>query len=499
MRNLFTRISRFYSPMYYYFLFIVILLLTLPDTTTSAQLPVIRQGNSLQSPFTVIYEKVSPTVVRIDTKIVSQERTRNNRSPWDFFFDPQEDREQERQLPGMGSGVIVDRDGHILTNNHVIANATEISVKVNEHESYEAEVIGKDPGSDLAVVKLKLEGKQLPEEYVAELGDSDTLRPGDYAIAIGNPIGLERTINVGVVSALGRHGFRVWGGESPQFQDFIQTDAQINPGNSGGALADINGKVIGINDMYTAQYAGIGFAIPINLAKNVMTQLITTGEVKRGFVGIKADEEGITKEKQEALGLPSNDGVLISEVVEGFPGDKAGLKHGDVIITLNGKTVKNFQAFLLKIASYSPGEEVELEIIRNGDKQKVILTLADRNDYTETAALKPSDSFSWRGINVTDLDHPSVKDFNLGNIEKGVVVISIDPDSPASRANLRAGDVINEIENEEINNTGDFKRVREKISNLSPPDKKDKTILIFKQRVSSNGRIETGFVAVKSK
>ncbi|MBN1290332.1 MAG: trypsin-like peptidase domain-containing protein [Candidatus Latescibacteria bacterium] len=360
-------------------IFSLIVLFTLfapmQSSYVSANLPVINRNGENTSPFALIYEKVAPTVVRIDVKgeIPSSDQ---NQGDIRQFFNGIPQQQQNRPVEGMGSGIIIDRKGYVITNNHVVDKAQKITVKVNEDETYDAEVVGTDPETDLAVIKLKLDGKLLPEEYVAELGDSDELKPGDYAIAIGNPIGLERTINVGVISAIGRYGFNVMGTESPQFQNYIQTDAQINPGNSGGALVDINGKVIGINDMYTARYAGIGFAIPVNMAKGVSKQLIEHGEVKRGFVGIKPDI--ITSDIQEAMNLPEKDGVLIREVLPDTPAEKAGLKHGDVIVKLDGKKVKNFQDLLFRIAGHAPGEQIEISIFREGTEQTFKLKLAER-------------------------------------------------------------------------------------------------------------------------
>jgi len=260
------------------FVFFVLSILPL-----NAEMPVIKSGDKLESPFVKVYEKVAPSVVRVNVKAEVSGNRQRILIPWQFL---PEKTPQKRRVEGMGSGVIVNREGYILTNNHVIAGSDEIEVKVNEDETYEAEVVGKDPETDLAVIKMKLDGKLLPADYVAELGDSDTIKPGDYAIAIGNPIELDRSITVGVVSALGRYNLRPVGARELRFKNFIQTDAQINPGNSGGALADINGTVIGINNIYSAEFAGIGFAIPINLARKVMNQLIANGEVTRGFVGI---------------------------------------------------------------------------------------------------------------------------------------------------------------------------------------------------------------------
>lgn len=465
------------------YLLVITFLILMSSVPASAQPPVIKQGDNFQSPFARVYEKVAPSVVRVDIKA---EVTNN---PWQFFFEDNTP-QQRRPVEGMGCGVIVDNEGHILTNNHVISGADKITVKVNENETYDAEVIGADPESDLAVIKLKLNSKKLPDSYVADLGDSDTLRPGDYAIAIGNPIGLERSINVGVISALGRHDFSVMGGASPRFQDFIQTDAQINPGNSGGALADINGRIIGINDMYTYQYAGIGFAIPINLAKNVMGQLIAKGKVIRGFVGIQAYPDGISKEIQDALELPSREGVLIDNIVADSPAEKAGLEHGDVIVSLDGQKVKNFQDFLFRIAAHSPGESVSLEIVNNKKHKTISLTLTDRPTF---ATANEENGVEWRGIHVVDMSSSVQEKFNLGAIKNGVVVVKIDENSPAGNTNLKVGDVIVEIEQMEVKNTDDFTRIKNK------PELKEKTVLIYKKRVYSNGEVSQGFVAVKSK
>lgn len=471
-------------------------LLLLGNGTALAELPVLGLSDSGQNPFAQVYEKLAPSIVRIDVKGEVAVQQRGSDNPWEWFFQNPQQQQRQRPVEGMGSGVIIDREGHVLTNNHVIADATEIKVKVNEDESYDAEVVGTDPETDLAVIKLKLNGIKLPEHYIAELGDSDTLKPGDYAIAIGNPIGLERTINVGVISAIGRHGFNVAGSQGPQFQNFIQTDAQINPGNSGGALADINGKVIGINDMYNAQYAGIGFAIPINLAKNISKQLIASGDVKRGFVGIKGGD--ITDEFKDALDLETKDGVMIHEVLKDTPAEEAGLEHGDIITTLEGTKIKNFQQFLFKVADYAPGTTIALDVIHEGKNKSVKLKLADRetilaqNDSESPSAETQEESASWRGLHVADVDNPMSKKFNLGSIKQGVVIVKIDEGSPAAETNLREGDVISEIGLTKITSLIDYRKA------INDRKNKEKTVLIYRHRAFTNGRVEKGFVALKS-
>ncbi|MFC1694318.1 trypsin-like peptidase domain-containing protein [Candidatus Latescibacterota bacterium] len=490
-------------PRFHYCNLLFVFILIAVTIPSQAQLPVIQSGESFKSPFAEVYEKVAPSVVKIEVEGVVQSRSRE-RNPLEFFFGPREFQQQEpRQYQGMGSGVIVDRDGYIITNNHVIESpdkdiVSKITVTLNNNEKYLAEVMGRDPDSDIAVIKLNLDGKSLPAKYVAELGDSDSLKPGDYAIAIGNPLGLESTITVGVISALGRSGLNPVGARL-RYEDFIQTDAQINPGNSGGALADINGRVIGINEMYAARYTGIGFAVPINLARNVMDQLIATGKVKRGFVGIKDPGDGsseITKEIQEAMGLPGTDGVLIHEVVSNSPAEKAGLEHGNVILTLDGEKVKNFNDFMLKIGQRQPNETVRLEIMHDGKKKTVNLKLADRSEYQDKI-YAAAGTESWRGISVVDLDSQLAQKYNLGSVDRGVVVVTIDEGSPASDTSLKQGDIIIEINNRpgkpafSIDNVKDFIKVKEELKDYK------KTVLLYCISVTANGQNKR-FIAVRS-
>jgi serine protease Do len=462
--------------------------------STAMTQPVVQRDGANASPFATVYEMVSPAVVLVEVESVVKEREATNR--WDFFNRQFQQRDQqERPQSGMGSGVIVDREGHVLTNNHVIQNpqgddvADKITVTLSDDIQYIAEVIGRDPQTDLAVLKLDLDGKTLPVSNVAVLGDSDTLKPGDYAIAIGNPLGLERSITVGVISALGRGDLIPNGAGSLTYQDFIQTDAQINPGNSGGALCDIDGKVIGINDMYAARYAGIGFAIPINLGKRIMIELIAHGEIKRGFVGIRGDD--ISPDIMEAMELDSRDGALVDMVEPGYPGDKAGFVVGDIIVSLNGETIHNYREFQFKIAEYKPGETVRIVILRDDKQQTINLTLADRDDFLAQQGGNQSDSESWRGIGVVDVDAPQARPYDLEGIEQGVVVVRIDPQSHAADTNLNVGDVIVEINNSEITSVDDFNDARKEFGDSEKP------ILIYRLTKRADGTIMRGFIAVK--
>lgn len=480
----------------WFFFLACLLALAVLSLPAFAQLPVTKgaQGQ-LESPFAKVYEKVSPAVVKIDIETAVPQTQAMDPFWRQFFGIPQQQQQQrERTQPGVGSGVIVDREGRVLTNNHVIAEAKTIKIVLDTNESYDAEVVGKDPETDLAVVKMKLKGKTLPPERVAELDNSDDLKPGDYAIALGNPLGLDRTITVGVISALGRSGLHAQGG-GPRYQDFIQTDAQINPGNSGGALCDINGKVIGINDMYTAQYAGIGFAIPINLAKTVMTKLIATGKVDRGYLGIGGKD--VDKSVQDALDLPSAEGVIVEQVVADSPADKAGLKAGNVILTIDGQKVKNWNDFTFKIAARNPGDTARFEVLQDGSKKTVPVTLANRADYANASAegtLSGKGETSWRGIHVVNIDNERYKQYVPDSIKNGVLVVDVDEDSPAGRSQLEDGDIITEISIEKtkmtIKTVQDFESLHQKFKNSK------RTMLVYRTQVSDNGRTTKGFVTV---
>lgn len=465
---------------------------------SEAQMPVVRNGDSFASPFALVYEKVAPAVVRIDIEISSRRRNSSSdsdeQSPWEYFFDNPQQQRRSPSRTGMGAGIIVDREGYIVTNNHVIENATTITVRVNEHDEYDAEVVGQDPQTDLAVIRLKLDGELLPGENVAVLGDSDTLRPGDYAVAIGNPLGLERTITVGVISALNRYDLdNPIGARDMLYKDFIQTDAQINPGNSGGALADINGRVIGINNMYAADNAGIGFAIPINLAKKVMSQIISTGIVKRGFVGLSGID--ISNEMQTTLQLSDSSGFQVDTVTGGFPADKAGIQLGDVIISLDGVRIRDYNDFRFKVAEHMPGDEITLQLMRDGELKTIQLILGDRDAYD--LSLNALETNNWLGINVVDLSSQMAQDFQPEDFNNGVMIVGIDPGSPAARvgSHLAEGDVITEIDNRPIDNVADFLEMKQEYSSSrrSAP-----AILIYRQRISATGRITSMNVNVST-
>ena len=446
-----------------------------------------------ESPFALVYEKVAPTVVLIEIEGEVQRPQRSATNPWDRYFNiPPE----TQQTEGMGSGVIIDERGYILTNNHVVEDATKISVKLDQDLVYDATIVGRDPMTDLAIIRIQLDGDMLTPDRIAVMGDSDSLRPGDYTIAIGNPMGLERTITVGVISGVGRYSLPVQGATDMVYQNFIQTDAQINPGNSGGALVNIDGEVIGINNMYAVQYAAIGFAIPINMAKKVATQLIETGVVKRGFVGIGGKD--ITKDIRDTMDISDTRGILIDQVTPGFPAADAGIQNGDVITSLNGEPIVNYNDFLLRIGELMPGEEVTFDVISEGEEKEVSLTLADRDEFlvaADTIEIPSNEETdapgSWRGINVVNLDNPLAERYNLQDVTEGVVIIAIDRGSPADDSTLQEGEVIIEIDGDRVGNVSDFERIKRRSDSSS-------NILLYRMRRLSDGRLVRGYVAIRS-
>ncbi|MCG8608145.1 Do family serine endopeptidase, partial [bacterium] len=356
--------------------------------------------------FVQVAKKVIPTVVSI-----TSEKVVNVRNPFSDFFNNDDffrrffrtpDQQQEYRQQGLGSGVIVSPDGYILTNFHVIRDADEINVQIDE-DKYPAQIIGTDPETDLAVVKINKRG--LP---AAELGDSEALEVGEWVLAIGNPfvIGLQHTVTSGIVSAKGRSTLNL--GDGLTYQDFIQTDAAINPGNSGGALVNIHGELVGINTAILSGNAGgnigIGFAIPINLAKPVMDELIAEGRVSRGYLGVIITTPN--DEMSEALGLTDNKGAVINEVQRGTPADKAGLQKLDVIVELGGKKIENSQMLTNLIATYDPNETIELKVIRDGDTKYFSVKLDERpsaDDRRSTDTKPKDDALSKLGLELSEL------------------------------------------------------------------------------------------------
>lgn len=399
-----------------------------------------------------IVEAVKPAVVNISTV-----KTVRLRDP--FFDDPFFRRffgepfgiPRERRQTGLGSGVIVDPSGYILTNNHVIRGADEIRVTLFDRREFKGKVIGTDPKTDLAVVKI--DAKDLP--YL-ELGDSDKLRVGELVIAIGNPYGLNQTVTMGIVSATGRANVGI-----ADYEDFIQTDAAINPGNSGGALVNVRGELIGINTAIfstTGGYQGIGFAIPSNMAKAVMEQLIKHKKVVRGWLGVSV--QALSPEMKKHFGLKEDRGVLINQVFENSPAEKAGLKEEDIILQYNGKDITDPTQLRNIVASTPPGKEVELKIFRDGNVISRKVTIEELPQ--EVVAARGEYENVLKGVVVQNITPEIRKELQLPPRIKGVVVVDIADDSPA-QGYLQKGDVIMAVNRKKIENTKDYQNIVSKL------------------------------------
>jgi len=385
-------------------------------------------------------KRVTPAIVNIATKgTVQQENPLLNDPFFRRFFDvPNVPR--ERSFQSAGSGVIVDaKNGYIITNAHVIENADEITVTLLDNRSLKAKVIGKDTGSDVAVLQVK--STNLAEIPIA---DSDRAEVGDFVVAIGNPFGLGHTVTSGIVSALGRSGINPEG-----YEDFIQTDASINPGNSGGALVDLNGALVGVNSAILSRSGGnigIGFAIPSNMMKTVMNQLIKYGEVKRGVLGVNI--QTLTPDIAESMGLDNTQGALVSQVLEGSAAEKAGLQAGDVVTAINGRAVKDAAGLRNTIGLLSVGDRVDITLLRDGKPRKVTAVVAERDATAESKA-----SGAHAGLEGAELADAA----NGG----GVVIRSIAEGSPAAQRGLRANDVIVGVGRTRITNLDEFNRATE--------------------------------------
>ncbi|HCX73250.1 MAG TPA: protease degQ [Candidatus Cloacimonas sp.] len=457
---------------------ITLSLVLLIFTSVTAQLPL-----TLESPFVKVVENIRESVVNIQVEYEVKMDTGQlpfNDEFFRFFFPDIPRAPQSRKSYSMGSGFIFDQDGkdvYIITNNHVVQEGQEgeITVTLADKAKYEAEIVGLDSETDLAVIKIEVEDSE--EVVEAPLGNSDEIKVGAWAIAIGNPfgqLGLDRTVTVGVISATGRSNLN-FGQDSPIYQDYIQTDAAINPGNSGGPLLNIKGEVIGVNAAITTPNrgnVGIGFAIPINMAKKVVTDLIDVGKVRRAYLGIRPQE--ITPELKESLELKEVAGVLVAQVMEDTPAEKAGLKAGDVILEFNGKKIPNVSKFMITVANSEIGEEIPLKISRNGKIKTLTVKLTERNeDILAKNSSKPQEE-KLLGVEVTSLDSEFAERYNI-EADYGVVITSVSTDSPARKAGLEAGMVIMEIDNEPVKNVKDFKKA---LADL----KKDVVLLRVKTR-----------------
>ncbi|MCZ6631779.1 MAG: trypsin-like peptidase domain-containing protein [bacterium] len=345
-----------------------------------------------------------------------------------------------------GSGVVLDTEGHILTNNHVINSATWIQVKLSDETEYRANIVGQDPESDLALIRIQSQHPIDPQS-VARLGNSDSIRVGDWVMAIGSPFGFHHTVSVGVISAKGRHLDRIQSDILPH-QPFLQTDASINPGNSGGPLVDTSGRVIGINTAYNPGGTGIGFAIPINWASRVADQLKKDGRIIRGYLGVYPQD--LSSDLAQAFGLLSAHGVLVGDIESGSPADQAGLKQGDVILKIAGQSVRNTNGFFTRIAEYRPDQRLDLSVFRSGSPRQFLIQLGRRTSQFTTPS-NPA-QFDWPGLEVGDRTALESRRLGISKTGPGVVVLYVVPGSPADHKHIVRGDLILKINGELLQN-----------------------------------------------
>jgi serine protease Do len=406
--------------------------------------------------FSSVLKPALPAVVNIRSSKVVKAQGRNGASPFNdpffrqFFGDqfgqrnPQAQREQS-----LGSGVIITGDGTVLTNNHVIDGASDIKVYLNDKREFKATLVGTDPKTDIAV--LKIDAKDLP---TLPLGNSSTLQVGDLIFAIGDPFGIGETATMGIVSAKGRGGLGI-----ENYEDFIQTDAAINPGNSGGAMIDLHGNLVGINTAIltggSGGNQGVGFAIPINLARNVLDQIRAHGKVVRGYMGVFIQD--VTPEMAKQFRLNETRGALIGDVSADTPGARAGLKRGDVILAVNGQEVNGANQLRLEISQTPPGTLVKLKLWRDGKAQDTNLTLGELPETAEKISQGEEGGGALEGVDVEDVTPEIAKQLNLRAGTHGVVVTSVDPSSAAGSQGLRQGDVIQEVNHKPVTNVEEYR------------------------------------------
>jgi serine protease Do len=441
--------------------------------------PVARDGGGRNS-FAPVVKKVSPGVVKVFTSSRVQQTGYYGGPEMDDFFRrffgvPNGNSLRRGQNPsqprqhGIGSGVIVTKDGYILTNNHVVEGAEEVKVAMQDGREFTAKVIGRDPKSEVAVIKI--DAKDLP---VVPIADSDKVEVGDVVLAVGNPFGIGQTVTTGIVSATGRAGTM-----GLDYEDFIQTDAAINPGNSGGALVDAEGRLIGINTAIlsgTGGNMGIGFAIPTNLARDVMDSLIKDGHVTRGYLGVLIQDVNPALAKQ--FKLSDNKGALVGDVTAKSPAEKAGLKNGDVILEFDGKKVTDSRHLKLMVARTKPGESAPIKILRDGEEETLTVKVKELPGSEQVAkndGSKIDDNGTLNGVTVADIDTEARQKLRLPANLKGVVVTDVESESAAAEAGLRPGDVITEINRKPV------KSAEEAVKMTEEPEDKTSLLRVWRE------------------
>jgi len=438
-----------------------VVLLFMAQVHTGSALPGAEISAAAPYSFADLAEKLKPSVVNISTtkKVTSGglEMFREpfgQGSPFDQFFGDDffrrffgDSPERKFEQKSLGSGFVISGDGYIFTNNHVVEKADEILVKLSDEREYKAKVVGTDPNIDIALLKIDPEGR-LP---LAILGDSSGLRVGDWVIAIGNPFGLNQTVTAGIVSAKGRVI-----GAGP-YDNFIQTDASINPGNSGGPLFNLAGEVVGINTAIVAQGQGIGFAIPVNMAKDVLSDLKTKGKVIRGWLGISIQD--ISEDIAKNLNLKVREGALVADVFEGDPAEKAGVKTGDVIVSIDGEKVKDTHDLLQKIARMRVGQAAKIVVLRNGKEMPFSVMISERPDQQRLVARGRTSEYL--GITVQEMTPEIARHFGLRSPE-GVIVMSVVKESPAGKAGIEEEDIILQVNRTRIRNLKEYNSIMTK-------------------------------------
>jgi len=452
------------------------------ETAVSGDIEALQQTGRA---FVSIAKNVTPSVVNISTeRIISEDSVREN--PYHWFFDddlferfynkPHGERSQ-----GLGSGVIISEKGYILTNYHVIRDADKLMVKLSDDRELEAEVVGTDDQTDLAVIKIA--GRGLT---AAAIGNSDKLKVGEWVVAIGNPFGLSETVTAGIVSAKGRNALGL-----AEYEDFIQTDAAINPGNSGGALVNISGELIGINtaiETRSGGFQGVGFAIPINMARVIMEQLVESGEVTRGWLGVQIQDIE-NDQMMERFQLDSRDGVIVTSVYSNNPAAVGGMKTGDVVVDINGQKIRDMQQLRHLVAVVPVGQLIDVTVVRDGKTEKLSIRIgrkpADLASLQGNIAPTMSTDEINLGIHVQELTATLSRQLGYED-EEGVLVSQVDPDSPANNAGLRSEDLILEIDRNKITDVADYEDATRHIKPL------DDVLLLIRRSGS------TRFVVIKA-
>ncbi len=430
--------------------------------------------------FADLVEQLSPMVVNISTtQTVRTGGLPGGNTPFGLFGNDEFFRrffgdmpEREFKQTSLGSGFIISKDGYIFTNNHVVAKADKIKVKLSNGKEYDAEIKGRDPNTDIALIKIKAD-EDLP---AATLGNSDKLRVGDWVFAIGNPFGLSHTVTAGIVSAKGRAI-----GAGP-YDNFIQTDASINPGNSGGPLFNLDGEVVGINTAIIAQAHGIGFSVPVNMAKDILNDLKTKGHVTRGWLGVSIQE--ITPDIAANLKLKDRKGALVGQVFEGDPADKASIKAGDIIISIDGRSVKDPSELLRIVATLPVGKKVPVTILRDGAEKTLTVVIAERKDVRDVA--KSTGTTEQLGMSVQEITPEMARHLHLSQ-KGGIIITNIVQGGPAEESGLKTQDIILQVNRVKIKTLKDF------TDEINRRGKSDTVMLLIKRGD------QTMFVTIKSK